>query len=77
GLLHAARKLGLPLRLIRHEEIKNAPLTFTPSEAAERQVALPGVAEPTALLAGRRTRLRLPRTVIQGLTIAIAQEEKP
>ncbi len=77
GLLEAARHLGLPLRVIRHEEIKNAPLAFTPSEAAERQIALPGVAEPAALLAGCRTRLCLPRTVIQGLTIAIAQEEKP
>lgn len=77
GLLEAAQHLGLPLRFIRHDEIRNAPGTYTPSEAAERQVDLPGVAEPAALLAGTRTNLRLPRTVIQSLTVAIAQEGTP
>jgi len=74
GLLEAARRLDLPLRLLPSEEIRFAPLSFSPSEVAQRQVDLPGVAEPAALLAGRRTRLVLPRTVLHGLTVAIAQE---
>lgn len=77
GLLEVARRLGLPLRFIPGEDIRQAPSVFTRSEAAERQVDLPGVAEPSALLAGRRTRLLLPRTVLHGLTVAIAQEEHP
>ncbi len=77
GLREAARRLGLPLRFIHGEDIRQAPQAFTPSAAAERQVDLPGVAEPSALLAGRRTRLLLPRTVLHGLTVAIAQEEHP
>ncbi len=77
GLHEAARRLGLPLRFLPVEDIRQAPSTFTRSEVAERQVELPGVAEPSALLAGRRTRLLLPRTVLHGLTVAIAQEEHP
>lgn len=75
GLREAARRLGLPLRFIPGDDIRQAPHAFTRSAAAERQVDLPGVAEPAALLAGRRTRLLLPRTVLHGLTVAIAQEE--
>jgi cobalt-precorrin 5A hydrolase len=74
GLLEAARRLGLPVRFIPPAAIRASPLHFSPSPAAERQVDLPGVAEPAALLAGSRTRLVLPRTVIQGVTVALAQE---
>ena len=77
GLLEAAQRLGLPLRFIRHEAIRSTPAHYTTSEIAERHLDLPGVAEPAALLAGRRTRLRLPRTVLHGLTVAVAQEEIP
>lgn len=77
GLLEASRRLELPLRFIPGEDFCQAPFTFTRSEVAERQVDLPGVAEPAALLAGRRTRLLLHRTVLHGLTVAIAQEEHP
>jgi cobalt-precorrin 5A hydrolase len=77
GLREAARRQGLSLRFIPGDDIRAAPMAFTPSEAAERQVGLPGVAEPAALLAGRRTRLILPRTVLHGVTVAIAQEEHP
>ncbi|MDR3672365.1 MAG: cobalamin biosynthesis protein [Holophaga sp.] len=74
GLLEAARRLGLPLRFIPAADIRTSPFRFSPSAAAVRQLDLPGVAEPAALLAGSRTRLVLPRTVIQGVTVALAQE---
>jgi cobalt-precorrin 5A hydrolase len=74
GLLEAAQRLGLPLRFISCADIRHSPLAFSPSPAAQRQLDLPGVAEPAALLAGRRTRLVLPRTVVQGVTVALAQE---
>jgi len=74
GLLEAARRLDLPVRFIPSAAIRSSPLRFSPSAAAVRQVDLPGVAEPAALLAGSRTRLLLPRTVIQGVTVALAQE---
>jgi cobalt-precorrin 5A hydrolase len=74
GLAEAARNLGLPLRLVGSARIRASGRDYTPSAAAERQVGLPGVAEPAALLAGCRTRLLLPRTVLHGCTVAIARE---
>ncbi len=40
----------------------------------EEKVAVPAVAEPVALLAGRRTELLLPKTIINSVTVAIARE---
>ena len=39
-----------------------------------QKVDLPAVAEPAALLAGRRTRLILPKQILHGVTVAIARE---
>lgn len=74
GLIEAAARLGIPLRFISSQEIRSAAFSFTRSEFVEKQVNLPAVAEPAALLAGRRTRLILPRTVMHGVTVAVARE---
>lgn len=74
GLHEAARRLGVPLRLISSEEIRQCPREFTRSELAQEKVNLPAVAEPAALLAGRRTSLLLPRQTIRGVTVAVAAE---
>ena len=74
GLLEAAHELGLPLRLIAAEEIRRTVYAFEHFQSVQEKVDLPAVAEPAALLAGRRTQLVLPRQVIQGVTVAIARE---
>lgn len=74
GLLAAARSLGIPIRFIPSEEIRESTRTFARSAVAEREVNLPAVAEPAALLAGRRTRLILPKTKLDGITVAVARE---
>lgn len=74
GLLEAAAQLGLPLRIIASEEIRTCGREFTHSKFVERQVGVPAVAEPAALLAGRRTRRFLPKTVFQKVTVALARE---
>lgn len=74
GLLEAAERLGLPLRFIAVEEIAHAPISVSPSEFVQTTLGIPGVAEPVALLAGRRTKLLLPRTILNGVTVAIARE---
>jgi len=75
GLLEAAQTLGLPLRIISSDEIRNTARRFSRSDFVQAKVRLPAVAEPAALLAGRRTQLLLPKTIIQGVTIAVAQED--
>jgi len=74
GLLQAAQTLNLPLRFIRADEILSTVKTFRHSQFVADKVQLPAVAEPSALLAGRRTKLILPKTIINGITVAIAQE---
>ena len=75
GLWEAADTLQLPLRLISSDDIRRCPYAFEPSPLAEEKVGLPAVAEPAALLAGRRTRFLLRRQILDGVTVAIAEED--
>lgn len=77
GLLLAAQQLGLPLRFVTSDEVRASTREFKHSDFVEDKVNLPAVAEPAALLAGRRTTLVLPRTKHDGVTVAIAKESFP
>jgi cobalt-precorrin 5A hydrolase len=77
GLIAAARELGLPLRIIGSAEIRACLSEFTPSSFAAEKINLPAVAEPAALLAGRRTQLLLPKKTYNGITVAVARESFP
>lgn len=77
GLLAAASGLGLPLRIIAGEELRQCRREFAHSEFVKSKVNLPAVAEPAALLAGRRTQLILPRRASDGVTVAVARESSP
>ena len=74
GLLEAASELKVPLRFISSEEIRNSRRNFRHSAFVEQKVNLPAVAEPAALLAGRRTTLILKKRVYNGVTVALARE---
>ena len=74
GLLQAAKELSLSLRFISAAEILSTTKSFRHSQFVADKVKLPAVAEPSALLAGRRTQLILPKTIINGVTVAIARE---
>ena len=74
SLLAAARELEIPVRFIPAEEIRASTRSFSSSELVKKRLNLPAVAEPAALLAGRRTTLILPKTIIAGVTVALARE---
>jgi len=74
GLIAAAETLGVPLRLVSSEEIRACRKEFTTTPLAMKKVDLPAVAEPSALLAGRRTSLILPKMIINSVTVAVARE---
>jgi cobalt-precorrin 5A hydrolase len=74
GLKSAAWEMGIPLRFMSSDEIRNAAVNFQHSDFVEDRVNLPAVAEPCALLAGRRTRLIVRKRTFNGITIAVAQE---
>jgi len=74
GLIEAATRLGLSLRFIASDEIRTTPRSFQRSKFVKNKVNLPAVAEPAALLAGRRTQLLLCKTILHGVTVAVARE---
>lgn len=77
GLIQAARNMHVPIRWIPHDSIRECTREFQTTRAAEKHLELPAVAEPAALLVGRRTRLLLPKIALSGVTIAIAEERCP
>ncbi|MEK6535322.1 MAG: cobalamin biosynthesis protein, partial [Thermodesulfobacteriota bacterium] len=74
GLLAAAETLGLPIRFIAAAEIRTSLRDFSHSDFVAKKVNLPAVAEPAALLAGRRTRFICRKRTFNGITIALARE---
>jgi cobalt-precorrin 5A hydrolase len=74
GLIEAAAHLGVPLRIIASETIRTFAGAFEGSAFVMEKVNVPAVAEPAALLAGRRTSLLLPKRKFAGVTIAVARE---
>lgn len=74
GLIEASKALNIPLRFISSGEIRECRRSFRSSEVASRRVSLPAVAEPAALLAGKRTKLILPRITWKSVTVAVARE---
>ena len=74
GLVDAARFLGIPLRFVSSREITRKHYAFEISDLVYLQFGLPGVAEPSAILAGRRTELIVPKRKSNGVTVAVARE---
>lgn len=74
GLKEAARELGVRVRFIPSDDIRSTPLDFEHSDFVVEKVNVPAVAEPAALLAGRRTRLILNKKNYNGVTVSIARE---
>ncbi|MFH0984333.1 MAG: cobalamin biosynthesis protein, partial [Candidatus Omnitrophota bacterium] len=74
GLLAAAETLGVPIRFIHAAEIRTSTREFLHSDYVLRKVNLPAVAEPAALLAGRRTQFICRKKTYNGITIALARE---
>jgi cobalt-precorrin 5A hydrolase len=74
GLLAASEKLGVPIRFLPAAEIRASTREFSHSDFVEEKVNLPAVAEPAALLAGRRTQFICRKKTYNGITIALARE---
>ncbi len=77
GLREACRRLDLPLLFFPDWKIRRLRDGFAPSSAAKRNLDLPGVSEPCALLGGRDSRLLGPRLACGPVTAALARESVP
>ena len=74
GLLQAALELGVPLKIVSSEEIKNCVKDYSKDKFVQDSVGLWGVCEPVALLAGRKTQLIMRKKKYPGVTVAVARE---
>jgi cobalt-precorrin 5A hydrolase len=77
GLLDAAQKLGIALKIVPEPEMEAAsPRTLTFSTHSMAHVGIPSFCEAAALAAaGESARLAGPRHVAEGVTCAIAISE--
>jgi len=74
GIIEAAAGLGIPLRIVPSDVIRTYAGAFQASPFVMEKVNLPAVAEPAAMLAGRRTRLLRGKKNYNGVTVALARE---
>jgi cobalt-precorrin 5A hydrolase len=75
GIQEVAGDLGIELRVVSSEAVKNLSGEFTYSEFVDQQIGVGGVAEQCAVLAGQNSRLIIKKTIYQGITLALAEEE--
>ncbi|MGF6723544.1 cobalt-precorrin 5A hydrolase [Paraburkholderia sp. GAS41] len=72
GLLEFCARHALALQTFSRAEIATVTAPPTPSAAARKHLGIEGVCEPCALLAAPGGRLIANKTVLDGVTVAIA-----
>jgi cobalt-precorrin 5A hydrolase len=73
ALLEFAARHGLPLQFFSKQRI--AQIETSTSERVQGLLGIDGVCEPCALLAARNGRIIVPKTVTDGVTVAIAEDD--
>ena len=76
GLNEWCQRSGIPLRIIAREIVQHRPWVTSASEWVRENVGVDGVCEPCALLATFRGQLLLPKTLHDGVAIAIVEEKE-
>lgn len=74
GLLAFCAAHDIPLRVLSHETVAARAWVGQPSEWVQQNVALDGVCEPCALIACARGKLIVPKTTLDGVAVAVAQD---
>jgi cobalamin biosynthesis protein CbiG len=75
GLREACIHLGLPLKIVPIDQIKSFSGPYQRSSFVKEKIGVEGVSEPCALLAGRRTKLIVPKLKQGRVCVAIARED--
>jgi cobalt-precorrin 5A hydrolase len=74
GLLKFCERHALPLRVFSRTNLAARPWVTNPSAWVERSIGVPGVCEPCALLTSPRSKLLVPKTALNGVTVAVAED---
>jgi len=75
GLLEFCAAFDLPLRVFARATLAARPWVSAPSEWVKQNVGLDGVCEPCALVASPRGRLLVPKTSLDGVAVAVVQDQ--
>ena len=75
GLLEFCRRHNLPLRILASTTVAARPGLTQPSAWVQQNIGLPGVCEPCALIADTRGKLIVPKTALNGVTVAIVEDQ--
>jgi cobalt-precorrin 5A hydrolase len=75
GLVALSQRYGIPLRVVARHQIEARPWVTKPSEWVRQSVGLDGVCEPCALIACGRGRLVVPKTTLDGVAVAVVEDD--
>jgi cobalt-precorrin 5A hydrolase len=75
GLVSFSQRHGIPLRVIARHQIEARSWVTRPSEWVRQSVGLDGVCEPCALIACGRGRLVVPKTTLDGVAVAVVEDD--
>jgi cobalt-precorrin 5A hydrolase len=75
ALLSFSQRHGIPLRVIARSQIEARSWVTQPSEWVRQSVGLDGVCEPCALIASVRGRLVVPKTTLDGVAVAVVEDD--
>lgn len=75
GLLEFCSEMGLELKIIPRGKIEAVEENYTCSEFVKSKIGVGSVAEPCSVMESNKGRLICKKTVYQGITLALAEEE--
>jgi cobalt-precorrin 5A hydrolase len=75
GLLAFCAAHALPLRVFARATLAARPWVSKPSDWVRQNVGLDGVCEPCALVASPRGHLLVPKTSLDGVAVAVVQDQ--
>jgi cobalt-precorrin 5A hydrolase len=76
GLVEFCAQHDLPLRVLASATVAARPWVTKPSDWVQQNVGLPGVCEPCALIAGIRGKLIVPKTALNGVAVAVVEDNR-
>lgn len=75
ALLAFSQRHGLPMRVIARRQIEARSWVTQPSDWVRQSVGLDGVCEPCALIACVRGRLVVPKKTLNGVAVAVVEDD--
>ena len=75
GLREFCARHGLPLRVLARATLAARPWVSQPSSWVRQNVGLDGVCEPCALVASPRGQLLVPKMCLDGVAVAVVEDE--